>query len=88
MTKNYQECYEYLSEQFSEVDGYAFYKEIFPDNEVSGVKSGRNRHERNISAAHAIKKAKRTGGYGKSRQDYREKIAVNGSVRSESPLKG
>lgn len=38
MTKDYQECYEYLSAQFLEVDGCAFYKEIFPDNEVSGVK--------------------------------------------------
>ena len=38
MTKNYQECYEYLSAQFPEVDGCAFYKEIFPDNEVSGIK--------------------------------------------------
>lgn len=38
MTKNYQECYEYLSTQFPEVSGCEFYKEIFPDNEVSGVK--------------------------------------------------
>lgn len=38
MTKNYQECYEYLSTQFSEVGGCTFYKEIFPDNEVSGIK--------------------------------------------------
>ena len=38
MTKNYQECYEYLSTQFPEVDGCAFYKEIFPDNEISGMK--------------------------------------------------
>ena len=38
VTKNYQECYEYLSVRFPEVDGCAFYKEIFPDNEVYGIK--------------------------------------------------
>ena len=38
MIKNYQECYEYLSAQFPEVGGCEFYKEIFPNNEVSGVK--------------------------------------------------
>lgn len=36
MTDNYRECYEYLSARYSQVDGYEFYKELFPDNEVSG----------------------------------------------------
>ena len=37
MTENYSGCYEYLSAQFEQVGGYEFYKELFPDNEVTGV---------------------------------------------------
>ncbi len=36
MIENYFDCYDYLSSQYSEVDGYNFYKELFPDNEISG----------------------------------------------------
>ena len=36
MTDNYREGLEYLSAQFSEVNGYDFYRDIFPDNEISG----------------------------------------------------
>ena len=54
---------------------------------VKSIGSGKNRHERNISAAHAIKMAKRTGDTARAAR-LQGKIAVNGSVRSESPLKG
>lgn len=36
VTKNYQEVCEYLRSRFPEVNGYDFYREIFPDNESSG----------------------------------------------------
>ena len=36
MTKNYVDCFEYLSERFSQVGGKEFYSELFPDNEVFG----------------------------------------------------
>ncbi len=36
MIENYEGCYEYLSAQYPEVDGYKFYKELFPDNENAG----------------------------------------------------
>lgn len=36
MNNNYRECFDYLSSQYPQVDGYEFYKEIFPDNENSG----------------------------------------------------
>lgn len=35
MTQDYMDCYEYLSAQFEQVDGCAFYRELFPDNECS-----------------------------------------------------
>ena len=38
MTENYRGCYEYLSAQFEQVGGYDFYRELFPDNELYGVK--------------------------------------------------
>ena len=36
MPKDYSDCYEYLSAQFSEVGGCEFYRELFPDNENAG----------------------------------------------------
>jgi hypothetical protein len=36
MTQNYSEVFEYLSAQFPEVNGYEFYRNIFPNNESSG----------------------------------------------------
>ncbi len=38
MTENYRGCYEYLSAQFEQVGGYDFYRELFSDNELYGVK--------------------------------------------------
>ena len=38
MTENYRGCYEYLSAQFEQVGGSDFYRELFPDNELYGVK--------------------------------------------------
>ena len=38
MTDNYREGYAYLSAQYEQVGGYEFYKELFPDNELSGTK--------------------------------------------------
>jgi hypothetical protein len=36
MDKNYREQIEYLSNQYDEIDGYDFYKYIFPNNENKG----------------------------------------------------
>jgi hypothetical protein len=36
MINDYQDCFGYLSAQFEQVDGYEFYREIFPDNENAG----------------------------------------------------
>lgn len=36
MSKDYSDCYEYLSAQFPEVGGFEFYRELFPDNENVG----------------------------------------------------
>ena len=36
MSKDYKDCYEYLSAQFLEVGGCEFYRELFPDNENVG----------------------------------------------------
>ena len=33
---DYLDCYEYLNSRFSQVDGCAFYAELFPDNENAG----------------------------------------------------
>ena len=38
MTENYRACLEYLSAQYEQVGGYEFYRELFPDNELYGVK--------------------------------------------------
>ena len=36
MTDNYSECLDYLSSAYEEVNGYDFYKNLFPNNENSG----------------------------------------------------
>lgn len=38
MTDDYRECFDFLSAQFEQINGYDFYKELFPDNENSGEK--------------------------------------------------
>lgn len=40
VTKNYQEVCEYLRARFPEVNGYDFYREIFPNNQNAGEKDG------------------------------------------------
>ena len=36
MTKNYSEVIPLLEARYEEVDGFDFYREIFPDNENEG----------------------------------------------------
>lgn len=36
MTNNYSEQIDYLSNQFDEIDGYDFYRYVFPNNEIKG----------------------------------------------------
>lgn len=36
MVDNYRDCYDYLDSQFLRVDGYEFYRELFPNNENFG----------------------------------------------------
>lgn len=36
MNNNYRECFNYLSSQYPQVDGFEFYREIFPNNENLG----------------------------------------------------
>lgn len=50
MSKDYRDCYEYLSAQFPEVGGSEFYRELFPDNE----NVGEQKHRKDYSKPNAV----------------------------------
>ncbi len=86
MTKNYKECYDFLSSQYEQIGGYEFYRELFPDNENSGERHTDFSHPNAIYLFHNEERAKKDPKKRLSRkimlndtwqQDYTENIENN-----------
>lgn len=82
MTGDYWDCYDYLDAQFERVGGFEFYQELFPDNELWGMKCRDFSHPSAVylywDAQSKPQKLRRRKMYGDTwEQDYMEFVEEN-----------